>query len=477
MNQLLYDKRVRLIIILSVLSVLYGCTENSSVSTSNNTDELSSIDFSGNHSEKGKFVVNNTVGGKTDTGYKVTSKGMSYPSNWDFEPDKTYSFFDFPFSSNMNQYKSLLKEAYDNSDKWIKVSEVVGWTQVWYEVASTSYDYYYYGKIKNNKPEGKGVLLYGDSDRIPRYIGSFDDGIFNGYGMECLRGDFSRDGLVECNYKDGMTSGSGIQYSAIVDWNDKDDFLFSTYIRYEGNMTNNATPYKKGVLYDYDDSDYMIYKHYEGEFALLSAGHPEGKGKLYYPDGELLYDGKFKFGKIQEINNVRKNGSVHDSRWYTDKICTLNSEFFENIYAVVDEDYMLSGEAEEYHDSNYGDYSEEAFTDESVDDRLYENEDDYSDESYSEADSEYILPYSDYEYLDEEQLKELSKDELRIARNEIFARHGRKFNDSALMAYFESTSWYYPEYEPDEFDSQMENILNAVEKENLQMIKNEESRR
>ena len=133
--------------------------------------------------------------------------------------------------------------------------------------------------------------------------------------------------------------------------------------------------------------------------------------------------------------------------------------------------------------SSGANYSYESYDSEQVRDNSgYSDEysDDYSyEEEYDDWDpaDEYILPYSDYDYVDKEQLRELSKEELRIARNEIMARHGRKFKDAALMSYFEEKSWYYPEYEPDEFDAQMSNILNAVEKQNVEMIKEEEARR
>jgi len=154
----------------------------------------------------------------------------------------------------------------------------------------------------------------------------------------------------------------------------------------------------------------------------------------------------------------------------------------ENSRNYMNEDYSYNDqytqeylEANDYEYNEYDDEYDENYTDYDIDNSS-EYTAEYEDESWNDM-SEYILPYSDYEYVEQEQLKRLSKEELRIARNEIFARHGRIFNDDALRAYFESKSWYYPEFEPDEFDSQMESILNEVEKENVQLIKKEESKR
>lgn len=86
-----------------------------------------------------------------------------------------------------------------------------------------------------------------------------------------------------------------------------------------------------------------------------------------------------------------------------------------------------------------------------------------------DADDEYLIPDSDTVKLTDSYLRtlNLSQEELRIARNEIYARHGRKFNDSALQAHFDSCSWYNGTIAPDSFD---ESILNDIEKFNVQAI-------
>ena len=58
--------------------------------------------------------------------------------------------------------------------------------------------------------------------------------------------------------------------------------------------------------------------------------------------------------------------------------------------------------------------------------------------------SEYILPDSDTRCLTEEDVTGLSEEEIRIALNEIYARHGRIFQSEDLNAYFASRSWYEP---------------------------------
>ena len=56
----------------------------------------------------------------------------------------------------------------------------------------------------------------------------------------------------------------------------------------------------------------------------------------------------------------------------------------------------------------------------------------------------FLFPDSDRRFLSEADLKDMSAIELRIARNEIFARHGRFFKDQVLANYFSQFAWYQP---------------------------------
>ena len=78
-----------------------------------------------------------------------------------------------------------------------------------------------------------------------------------------------------------------------------------------------------------------------------------------------------------------------------------------------------------------------------------------------------IIPDSDSRKLTEDDLKFLDKGELRIARNEIYARHGRKFTSEDLQNHFNSMDWYFPMVEASDFD---ESVLNEYEKYNLNFI-------
>ena len=80
--------------------------------------------------------------------------------------------------------------------------------------------------------------------------------------------------------------------------------------------------------------------------------------------------------------------------------------------------------------------------------------------------ADYILPNSDKVYYSSSDFAGLSDWELYVARNEIFARHGREFRNDDLARYFARKSWYVARYTPEEFDS-MASPLNAYEKHNV----------
>lgn len=80
---------------------------------------------------------------------------------------------------------------------------------------------------------------------------------------------------------------------------------------------------------------------------------------------------------------------------------------------------------------------------------------------------EYILPDSDKRLIGREDLMNLSPEQCKIARNEIYARHGRKFKDAALQSYFDSCPWYSGRIEPDSFS---DSYLSEVEKKNRDTI-------
>lgn len=87
-----------------------------------------------------------------------------------------------------------------------------------------------------------------------------------------------------------------------------------------------------------------------------------------------------------------------------------------------------------------------------------------------DPEDEYILPYSDSRYYSREELEALDDDMLQMAINEIYARHGRKFDTKSIREYFESKSWYKGKIKPADFDGKESQYFNKYEEANRKLM-------
>ncbi len=168
-----------------------------------------------------------------------------------------------------------------------------------------------------------------------------------------------------------------------------------------------------------------------------------------------------KFGIVREAKKQAGNGGLTYS---------INGN-------IVDED-QWKAEEEAWQASkityrvNYGDYSniiqtvQETKTTLDISSSSQPQEDQETD-----AAADYILPDSSQKKVTQEQLAGLTSEQLSRARNEIYARHGRRFKTPELQQYFDSKEWYVPQYSPEEFDKIEDSVLSEVEKYNLDQIK------
>ena len=81
----------------------------------------------------------------------------------------------------------------------------------------------------------------------------------------------------------------------------------------------------------------------------------------------------------------------------------------------------------------------------------------------------FVIPDSSTRYLTEDDLMGLTSDELEIARNEIYARHGYIFVSNEWKDFFVGRYWYTP--------TSKDVTLNNVEEYNVSMILKEEATR
>ena len=80
---------------------------------------------------------------------------------------------------------------------------------------------------------------------------------------------------------------------------------------------------------------------------------------------------------------------------------------------------------------------------------------------------DYLMANSDKEYLNLNDLLKMTDDELIMARNEIFARHGRQFVLDYIREYFTGKSWYQGTIAPEAFDPK---VFNEFERANIERM-------
>ena len=189
---------------------------------------------------------------------------------------------------------------------------------------------YYDGEFIQGKYCGNGILY----NTTEKYIGSFFDGKYNGYGTRwVLNSSSSKVYQYEGYYRDGKMDGPGKKYYP------------NGQILHDGIYENNKST--SGTTY-YEDGSIM----YKGEYSDSSYN---GKGILYWQNGNVKYDGEWSNGKRHGNGTYfREDGTkLYDGGWKEDKYYGYGKSFYEDgittQYAGRWKDGVRSGEGKEYY--------------------------------------------------------------------------------------------------------------------------------
>lgn len=234
-----------------------------------------------------------------------------YPKKFERERKKVFDYMQNVFEKN-NEYV-FLEENGNGFKQTLSASR-----------------YVYYGKIKDGRPEGMGLIviqsrtqeaLFNVGAYIPFYVGNFKKGKYDGYGM-----GFNDNGVeYEGNHKKGNTSGECIIYEGVdiltvpvsseweEYWKTKHDdevlFDFPVYqpcVAYEGISKGTQLKDNDCKVYSsvYEKDEYAgVVRKYKGIYGPLEyeggirGGKYHGKGREYYASGKVKYDGEYKNGK------------------------------------------------------------------------------------------------------------------------------------------------------------------------------------
>lgn len=292
-------------------------------------------------------------------------------------PNFAYYYTNELIGDMFNKERAKIQEIENNQDS--KPSYVT-YRDGHYQRTKNQSDYQYKGDFKDNKPEGWGILYMGQRDILsgkvimnPIYRGEFKDGIENGYGQLMMLGGMGKPSSIgyEGAIKNGKKDGIGISYntferhglSSIPELEEKIQKAQNTLAANKGNDDiasiqlegyqeelnklleiqktlsfyvgehKNDKQIGKGEVYknsklsidgEFDDEeqltgDVKLYYpngnlFYEGE---AKDNKVDGKGKLYYESGKLKYEGEFKKGQYDgKGTEYTEDGKVeYEGNW------------------------------------------------------------------------------------------------------------------------------------------------------------------
>ncbi|WP_302516117.1 YARHG domain-containing protein [Ruminococcus bromii] len=312
----------------------------------------------------------------------------------------------------------------------------------------------------DNSIDGKGYYYFDNKfneETVDKFMSAFDDeGSMGDLGLGVEFDDFK--------YQDDCTIfGKKVSLYMQVDYNGKTGTFL--YLDDENNVVAYSLTFVYSLLNDVTTDDVYKVKQTVGRLASW----------LYALSDYKSYDSCEKVARhfISEILDEDNDGIpcfYYDG--YT-MLCNGDTNQIVLNFLVTDSDFSERHDIGKDTPSIFQVVTEPSTTiqnttePESIDDGSSDADDDYDDY----YDEDYILPDSGTRKLTNSDLAGLDADELELARNEIYAREGRRFNTDYIQDYFDDKWWYVGTIEPEDFT---EDMLNDVEKYNVNFIRDYE---
>ncbi|WP_337523043.1 hypothetical protein [Dialister hominis] len=158
---------------------------------------------------------------------------------------------------------------------------------------------YYRGPIKNNKPDGIGVIYWKDH---PYYIAHFKDGSMEGYGQEIREGSFSLPNYSKYSVPGRMPLHGLFQFEKTDIFKVSPAVYRGYYMSYEGYYKNNERN-GEGISYNYENIKY-----------LLQLAEANARTKFISNEAERKEVAAFDEKKGKEIP-VQEVAIVYGSQW------------------------------------------------------------------------------------------------------------------------------------------------------------------
>ena len=226
----------------------------------------------------------------------------------------------------------------------------------YYELTNGPLPYYYFGEMKDNRPDGFGVLVKGGGLRGDHsgvditdiytlndliYAGNFSKGKFNGYGVIfesaiCMLDEVKEHGAIKNDALNMINIYNAAHATADGNWKN-------------GKLTGKANLFTFELYGKTDDATYTLLKenapkdYWSGAFypsiTVTEANNGKADGDTkYYAYGVLMYDGKMDDGKRsgKGVSYYPNGQKEYDGKWKNDKYNgegTLYDENGKKIYS------------------------------------------------------------------------------------------------------------------------------------------------
>lgn len=313
----------------------------------------------------------------------------------------------------------------------------------------------------DNSIDGKGYYYFDNKfneETVDKFMSAFDDvGSMGDLGIGVEFDDFKYQ-------QDYLLLGKKVSQYMQVDFNGKTGTIL--FLDDENNVVAYSLTFVSSLLNDITTDDVYKKKQTVGRLASW----------LYALSDYKSYNSCEKVAKYFISEMLDEDNKLIPCLYYNGytMLCNGNANQIALNFFVTDSDFIERHGIDKGTSSIFQAVTEPSTTiqnttePESIDDGSSDADDDYDD--YYD-DDDYILPDSGTRKLTNSDLAGLDADELELARNEIYAREGRRFNTDYIQDYFDDKWWYVGTIEPEDFT---EDMLNDVEKYNVNFIRDYE---
>lgn len=267
-----------------------------------------------------EFSLESISSGEQENGVIVntnTSTSIDDVLQWAEENDaqmseKAYRVHSFPYFYDetkvlMNYYQEVISGQTEVEHSYVTLE-----SKGFFKRTITEEDYVYFGAMKDNKPEGLGIVLKrsyvsGNEGYCIERVGYFSGGYLNGSGL-VFDHELLYQGILmiaegyEGTYEQGKRTGEAVEYCPLNPFG----MTVDAYFELEEIVTVDSIPImtdmrlgQLGILYwgMYKDGelngDGMCYSTGYANFIGTYKNGERQKGKEYDKDGTLIYDGAF----------------------------------------------------------------------------------------------------------------------------------------------------------------------------------------